>query len=60
MLLPLQRAGAYGTAPCVVLLHGHRVEASSAVGALPDRDWVVASMTEVEPDAWRVVLLPRD
>lgn len=60
MLLPLQRTGAYGTIEQVVLVRGGRSATSCAVGVLSDAQWTVGSVTQVEPDAWRVVLLPRD
>ncbi len=60
MLLPLQPTGAYGTSPYVFLVRGDRDDASCALQRLSDEDWTVASATQVEPHAWRVVLLPRD
>ena len=60
MLLPLQRTSAYGTPTQVVVVHGGRGDTSSAVGALADREWAVGSVVQVQPDAWRVLLLPRD
>ena len=60
VLLPLQRSSAYGTTAHAVVVYGGRSETSSAVLVLADRDWTVASVVEIHPDAWRVVLFPRD
>ena len=60
MHLPLQRTSASGACQHVVVVYGGRRATSCAVDVLADRDWSVGSVTEIEPDAWRVVLLPRD
>ena len=60
MHLPAQRTSASGTTSQVVVVYGGRLATSSAVEGLADRDWSVGSVTEIQPDAWRVVLLPRD
>lgn len=60
VLLPLQRSSAYGGTAHAVVVYGGRSETSSAVLVLAGRDWTVGSVVEIQPDAWRVLLLPRD